>query len=110
MGGDTERILYEERSRNTLENAQFTRDLLQPKPDERWILVGQAVSLPRAVGAFRHAGMDVIAFPAGYLSDGSAAIGFHLTQGLSLAAVALHEWGGLFVYRIMGYTDELFPH
>jgi uncharacterized SAM-binding protein YcdF (DUF218 family) len=34
----SERITLEDRSRNTRENALFTRDLVQPKPGERWVL------------------------------------------------------------------------
>lgn len=111
VGADAPRVMYEERSRNTLENALFTREMVRPHAGERWILVGQAASLPRAVGVFRHAGWDVIPVPAGFLTDGTARISGppHLANRLSLASLAIHEWGGLLVYRLMGYTDELFP-
>jgi uncharacterized SAM-binding protein YcdF (DUF218 family) len=108
---DDSRVIYEARSRNTLENAVFTRDLIHPAADERWIIITEAISMPRAVGAFRHAGWNVIPYPAGFLSTGhqgyAAAPG--LLGELRLTSFALHEWGGLLVYRLMGYTDELFP-
>jgi uncharacterized SAM-binding protein YcdF (DUF218 family) len=109
IGGD--RVIYEPRSRNTFENAAFSRDLIHPNAGDRWILVTQATSMPRAVAAFRHAGWDVIPFPAGYVTDREPGflLSFRLRSGLSLASIALHEWGGLIVYRLMGYTDELFP-
>lgn len=108
---DDSRIVYEARSRNTLENALFSRDLVHPGTDEHWILITEAISMPRAVGVFRHAGWDVIAFPAGYLSDGQGRFATppDLLGELRLAALALHEWGGLVAYRLLGYTDELFP-
>jgi uncharacterized SAM-binding protein YcdF (DUF218 family) len=111
MGAAGDRIVYEPRSRNTLENALFTRDLVHPNPREVWILVGQAISLPRAVAVFRHTGWNVIPFPAGYITDGKTSVsGFlRLESGLSLSSSALHEWGGLLAYRLMGYTDDLFP-
>lgn len=111
VGADASRVMYEERSRNTLENALFTREMIHPRAGERWILVGQATSLPRAVGVFRHAGWNVIPVPAGFLTDGAARISspLHIASRLSLASLAIHEWGGLLVYRLMGYTDELFP-
>lgn len=63
------------------------------------------------MGAFRKAGRNVIAFPAGYLShsrrDGLPS--FDLLDRLGVASVALHEWIGLPVYRAMGYTDDIFP-
>jgi uncharacterized SAM-binding protein YcdF (DUF218 family) len=111
LGLDAGKVVYEEKSRDTFENALLTRDIVRPQPSQRWILVTQAISLPRAVAVFRHLGWDVIPFPAGYLSNGEAALdtGFHLVDGLNLASVAIHEWGGLLVYRLLGYSDELFP-
>jgi len=111
IGAESDRVVYEEKSRNTFENALLTRDIVKPQPSERWILITQAISLPRAVAVFRHLGWNVVPFPAGYLSDGQAApdVSFHLADGLKLASLAIHEWGGLLVYRLLGYTDELFP-
>jgi uncharacterized SAM-binding protein YcdF (DUF218 family) len=110
LGVDADRIVYEVRSRNTRENAVFSYDLIRPKPGERWILVAQAVSIPRAVGAFRKAGWQVIPFPAGYLTDGNAApASLHLSSGLDFASTAVHEWGGLFAYRMLGYADDWLP-
>jgi uncharacterized SAM-binding protein YcdF (DUF218 family) len=111
LGIDGDRILYENRSRNTRENAVFTRDLVHPKAGEHWIMVAQAISLPRAIGAFRAVGWDTIPFPAGYFTAGppQALSPPDLAGGLKLASVAMHEWVGLLVYRLMGYTSEIFP-
>ena len=111
VGADSGRVIYEERSRNTLENALFTRDLVRPNSRDTWILIGQAISLPRAVAVFRHAGWNIIPFPAGFLTSGRPRIlgALHFSAGLALTSMALHEWGGLVVYRLMGYTDELLP-
>ena len=45
------RVTLEERSRNTEENARFTKTLIEPKPGERWLLVTSAIHMPRSVGA-----------------------------------------------------------
>src|SRR5579871_3335506 len=88
------RIIYEKRSHNTLDNARFTRDLVQPNPNQRWILVTEAISMPRAVAVFRHAGWSVIPFPAGYATkrDGRLSLSLDLASGLQLASLAMHEW------------------
>ena len=39
MGVDRSRLIYEEHSRNTYENALLSYALVKPKPGERWILV-----------------------------------------------------------------------
>ena len=111
LGAGDRPIIYEDHSRNTYENAKFSHDLIHPRAGERWILVCPAIGMPRAVGVFRRAGWDVIPYPAGYLTTGrgAAALSFDLLGGLSLASTAVHEWLGLIVYRLMGYTDALFP-
>jgi hypothetical protein len=37
LGVPRERVLLESRSRNTAENAAFTKELVKPKPGERWL-------------------------------------------------------------------------
>jgi uncharacterized SAM-binding protein YcdF (DUF218 family) len=111
IGADDSRVVYETRSRTTMENARFSRDLLHPSASERWILVTQAVSMPRAVAVFRNAGWNVIPYPVGYFSHDNQRlrVSLDLLGELRLASLALHEWGGLVAYRLMGYTDTLFP-
>ena len=110
IGANDRIVTYEDRSRNTLENARLTHALIRPKPDERWILVCQAAGMPRAMGVFRKAGWKVVAYPAGYLTKAKAPrLSFDFLESLNLASVALHEWLGLVVYRALGYTDELCP-
>jgi uncharacterized SAM-binding protein YcdF (DUF218 family) len=107
IGLDTSQILFERESRDTYENVFFSRRLVAPKPGERWILVTSASHMPRAVGAFRHAGWPVIPWPVGYKSGishlGSPAL------ALENLDTATHEWIGLLAYRLLGRTDTLFP-
>ena len=103
----------EDRSRNTVENAVFTRRLVDPKPGERWLLVTSAWHMPRAMGVFRKAGFAVEAFPVDWLTEDKTADYvrpyLRAPRGLSIADDGLKEWLGLLVYRLAGYTDALFP-
>ncbi|MEE8333897.1 MAG: YdcF family protein [Alphaproteobacteria bacterium] len=111
MGLDGTRVIYEGGSRNTYENAVFTRRLLRPRPGERWLLVTSATHMPRAIGAFRKAGWDPVAYPVDYQTRGLTEIGpfFNLRAGLNNFAAGLHEWLGLITYRLLGRSDTLFP-
>ena len=112
MGIATSRIVLEGQSRNTLENALFTADLLKPKPGERWLLITSAYHMPRSVGLFRKAGFDVIAFPVDYRTRGpqDALRPFELIPaGFMRLDLAVKEWVGLIAYRLLGRTDELLP-
>jgi hypothetical protein len=105
------RIVLEENSRSTHENAVSGKALLQPKPGENWILVTSANHMPRAVGCFRAVGWSVIPYPIGQKIDPATGLSpdFDLAGGLSTTALAGKEWVGLIAYRIFGWTPELFP-
>jgi uncharacterized SAM-binding protein YcdF (DUF218 family) len=110
FGIDPRRVVFENRSRNTHENAVFARRLVHPHAGERWLLVTTAADLPRAVGSFRAAGWPVIAVPADYHTarhGGGWTPG--LRNGLRNADWAVHEWIGLVYYRLRGWTPSLFP-
>ncbi|KQP31579.1 hypothetical protein ASF49_08985 [Methylobacterium sp. Leaf104] len=112
MGLPRTRLILEDRSRNTRENAVFTAEMVKPQPDERWLLVTSAWHMPRAVGCFRQAGFTVAAYPVDYRTGGWDDVwrinGF-ASEGLSLLDVITKEWFGLVAYRLAGYTDALLP-
>lgn len=109
QGIDPARLVVERESRNTRENALFSLAAAQPKPGERWLLVTSAWHMPRAVGSFRAVGWPVTAYPTGRPAD-AAAVGFEgwsTLRNLGRSRLALHEWCGLFAYRMQGYTESL---
>jgi uncharacterized SAM-binding protein YcdF (DUF218 family) len=106
------RIALEDRARNTIENALFSKAIAQPKPGERWLLVTSAYHMPRALGAFRKAGFPVEAYPVDWRTRGTedalrpfATVG----DGLRRTDTAVHEWLGILAYWLTGKTSELFP-
>ena len=60
----------ERRSRNTQENAEFSKALVKPKQGERWLLVTSAFHMPRSVGLFRKAGFAVEPYPVDWRVGG----------------------------------------
>ena len=112
LGVDAERIAVETQSRNTDENARFSRDLMRPQPGQRWLLVTSAWHMPRAMGLFRKAGFDVVAAPVDYRSRGAGGdwqFNSNPLRGWRNVEVAAHEWVGLVFYWLSGRTDVLFP-
>src|SRR5438309_2841766 len=112
LGISKERLILERDSRNTYENAIFTKQLVAPKPGERWLLVTSAFHMPRSMGIFRKAGFDVEAYPVDWRMGGRDDL-FSFTNvgtdGLGRSEVAVREWIGLVAYRLMGRTGELLP-
>ena len=112
LGVAHERITAEEQSRNTIENAVFSRLLADPKPGERWVLVTSASHMPRAIAAFRAAGFPVEAYPVNWYTQGrrdAAELFTSFAGGLAMTDYAVHEWFGLAAYWLTGRTSELFP-
>ena len=112
LGLDPARILNEGRSRNTHENAVFSRDMAQPQEGETWLLVTSAFHMPRSVGVFRQAGFDVVPYPVDFRTIGGSGplSGFStVSDGLRRFDVATREFVGLVAYRLTGRTDALFP-
>lgn len=111
MGVAPSRILIEKASRNTYENALFTKRLV--KPNGRWFLVTSALHMPRAIGVFREVGFAVTPDPVDYRTTGRASDWwtFETTAsgGFTLSDDAVHEWLGLAVYRLTGRSTSLFP-
>jgi uncharacterized SAM-binding protein YcdF (DUF218 family) len=111
FGIAADRISIEEQSQTTAENARFSARLVHPGPGSRWLLVTSAYHMPRAVGAFRKAGFNVIACPAGWRTHGWRDLwrpADTATDNLRRLDVAVHEWLGLLSYRLSGYSDEWF--
>jgi uncharacterized SAM-binding protein YcdF (DUF218 family) len=112
MGIAAERIIVEDQSRTTLENASLTRDLLKPAPGERFLLVTSAYHMPRAIGAFRAAGLDVTAYPCDFRTAGPQdAWRFNdaLPRGLRRLDDTAKEWMGLLAYWLLGRSTSVLP-
>jgi uncharacterized SAM-binding protein YcdF (DUF218 family) len=109
LGVATERIALEDRSRNTYENAWFSREVAKPRPGETWVLVTSAMHLPRAVGCFRHAGWEVVPYPVDFRTGPHLRADFALIEHLGLIDLTSKEWIGLVAYRLLDRTDALFP-
>jgi uncharacterized SAM-binding protein YcdF (DUF218 family) len=112
LGVARERLLIEPNSRNTFENAFYSKALAQPKPGERWLLLTSAFHMPRAVGVFRKAGFAVEPYPVDWrLAGRNDLTRFSLSSegGFSQTNLAVREWIGLIAYHLTGRTDALFP-
>jgi uncharacterized SAM-binding protein YcdF (DUF218 family) len=106
------RLLMERRSRNTQENAEFSKAMAAPKDGERWLLVTSAYHMPRSVGLFRKAGFDVEAYPVDWHVGGRGDL-LKFTnvslEGLDRVNAGIREWMGLAAYRLSGKINELLP-
>jgi uncharacterized SAM-binding protein YcdF (DUF218 family) len=112
LGVDKSRLIMERASRNTQENAEFSKALVSPKDGQCWLLVTSAFHMPRSVGLFRKAGFDVQPYPVDWRVGGRDDL-FSFSnvavEGLGRTDLAVREWIGLIAYWATGKINELLP-
>lgn len=111
LGLEPSRLVVEDASRNTAENAALGKALAKPAPGEAWVLVTSAFHMPRAVGAFCKAGWPVIPYPVDHLTlrGGLLRQGGGIPGTLTYLSLGIKEWIGLAAYSLTGRTSEPFP-
>jgi uncharacterized SAM-binding protein YcdF (DUF218 family) len=112
LGIPRDRLVLEGKSRNTYENAVFTKELVTPAPGETWLLVTSAFHMPRSMALFREADFPVTAWPVDYRTTGREGIAFFVdnpVDSLQTATLGIREWIGLIAYWLTGRIDQPFP-
>lgn len=105
-------VIYEDKSRNTYENALFSDALVLPNKGERWILITSAFHMPRAVAAFDKVGWEVIPYPTDHRTSGRHEWfpeGFSLLENYEHLDIALREFVGIAVYYLTGKSTLFWP-
>lgn len=96
-------ILIESASRNTLENARFSKVLLDSaKLPPPYLLVTSAFHMRRSLMIFKKAGIDVVPYPANYLSMGQATASDFIPE-----AGVLSSWN-IYIKEVVGYVANSF--
>lgn len=108
IGLRPEEILIEKESKNTRENAVFTKELLDScKMSGTFLLVTSGYHMRRSVGCFEKAGINVIPYSTDRYSGETKYNPDHLfipNSGILMAWDTLfHEWIGYITYKIAGY-------
>ena len=111
LGLDLKRVEFENQSRNTAENAHYTKQLANPQINATWLLITSAFHMPRSIGVFCQVNWSLIPYPIdhrtipGKLLD----IDFNLLRHADRFKMAIHEWLGLIVYYATGKISNPLP-
>ncbi|MBI5916710.1 MAG: YdcF family protein [Bacteroidetes bacterium] len=102
-------IIVEGKSRNTWENAIFTKKILDGQyPGASCLLMTSAFHMRRSVGCYRKAGVEFTPFSVDFITEKDRwapenslvpdRMGFYLWEAL------IKEWVGCVVYKLQGYN------
>ncbi len=108
-GVPDEAIILEDKSNNTVESARYSRKIIESiGPGKEYLLITSAFHIPRAMGCFEKAGLNVRAYPVDYYSnDRNFKLGTLLLpseHALDEWSTLIHEIAGYVVYKVMGYS------
>ncbi len=103
------RILVEDQSRDTFENAVMSQKLANPAAKDRWLLVTSNWHMPRAMAVFQARGWAVAAAPPVKKTGIDSGLRFNLRSGMRSVGVALHEYIGLLGYWANGRIKSPWP-
>ena len=108
---DINRIIFERKSRNTYENAIYSKKIAKPLKNENWLLITTSWHMPRSVGIFCKADWLVIPYPVDHQTNKNNLfrVDFDLSNNLNTLKTGIKEWLGLFAYYLSGKTTSLFP-
>ncbi|PCI24685.1 MAG: hypothetical protein COB67_11450 [SAR324 cluster bacterium] len=111
LGLREDQILLEPDSRNTYENALFTRALVRKEQLGSLLLVTSAFHMYRAQGCFQQVGLKVDPIPVDFKA-GLEALDFRnllpASGNLSRMSLVIHEIVGILVYGITGKATYTF--
>ena len=100
-------ILIENKSKNTHENALYTKEFLKGTK-EKLLLITSAFHMRRAEACFKKVGLNVDPFPVDFLSHDRSSWSINRLLVPSESAIGiwvplLHEMEGYIMYSIVGY-------
>lgn len=101
LGVPAEKIILEDKSRDTFENARFSQKICAKLSFTEPILVTSAYHLKRSTAIFKNVGLEVLPFPAGFNSWQGKHYRWnaYLPGDFLTASIAIKEYLGIVFYK-----------
>jgi uncharacterized SAM-binding protein YcdF (DUF218 family) len=101
MGIDEQRIIIEQQSRTTRENALRVEAMLGERCEKPWLLMTSASHLRRGMQSFEDTRCQLTPYPTDFMtSDQTPWYEYSLQSGIKHLQVAAHEWLGALYYLL----------
>lgn len=111
-GLDLNRVRFDDKSYNTYTNAIESKKLFKSNENQKWLLITSAYHMPRAVGAFQKAEINIHPYPVDYRTPLKyySFIRFNMSENFRIFDLAIHEYLGLISYYFTGRSSSVFPN
>jgi len=103
LGVPEAKIIIEEKSRNTFENAKYSKEICEKMGYQHPILITSAYHMRRALASFEKMRLKVFPYPAGFKTWANRKYFWadYLPGEFYAATIAIHEYIGLLFYRLI---------
>ena len=106
MGVDINKIIFEDKSRNTYENILFSKKIINPKENQKWIIVTSAFHLKRSLAISKKLNWKFIPYPVDFRKSKKfkwkLSQSFNFLRNINEFKSSSHEWVGLISYKLLG--------
>ncbi len=104
LGIPSEDIIWENKSRNTYENAQYSAEMLKMNDGEK-LLITSSFHMRRAMACFENAGIAVDPYPVDYRVPSNFKWAYLIpsSEAFKTWNIVIKELVGTIVYRMVGY-------
>ncbi len=111
MNLDIENIIFESKSKNTYENINNSKNLANPKENEKWLIVTSAFHMTRSINVADKVDWNLIPYPVDFRIRKNFSYKpsfFKLLDNFNSFDLASHEIIGIISYYILGRTNKIF--
>ena len=111
MGIDVSNIVFESKSRNTFENILFSKNIINPKKSQNWLLVTSSFHMSRAINVAEKLDWKFIPYPVDFRTSNKFIKfkpTFDLLNNINSFNLASHEVVGLISYYFLGRSSKIF--
>ena len=113
MGIEIDRIIFEDKSKNTYENFVFSKKFINNKNDETWLLVTSAFHMKRAMSVAKKLNLNFIPYPVDYMvgKNFEWKSWYHKTNflhNMNDFQLATHEYIGLIAYYLTKKSNSMY--
>ena len=112
MGVDVDKIIFEDKSRNTYENFIFSKKYIVNNSNEKWLLITSASHMKRAMSIAKKLKLDFLPYPVDFYLEKDFLLDewyrANYSENIEYFKLASYEYLGLIVYFLSGRSSKIY--
>ena len=107
---DTEKIIFESKSRNTYESILYSKEIINPDINQNWLLITSAFHMRRSINIGKKLNWKFIPYAVDFNETKKIKFipSLNILNNMNKFQSASHEWVGLIAYFLMGRSSSIY--